>query len=199
MLLTRIAKEEDEKLQVFKGNLAKSSFIELTNNFISELKQYGTTPETLGEIIGSMDQDTLLCKKLADLKLIYDRYQDEIDGKYTDSEDYIDLYIDKIGESRFIKDSSIWIYGFDSFAPKSLDVIEGYMKAAEEVNVVLTYDKMCRDEDLFDLTAAVMRNLKARAGSVGCRLGDDRKIDDGFAVERNSSAIAFLEQELYAM
>jgi len=199
MLLTRIAREEDENLQVFKGNLAKSSFIELTNNFISEMKQYGATPETLNEIIESLDKETLLCKKLADLKLIYDRYQSEIDGKYTDSEDYIDLYIDRIGESRFIKNSTIWIYGFDSFAPKSLEVIEGFMGAASEVNVVLTYDKMCSDEDLFDLTGTVMRNLIERAGNAGCRLGDNQKISDEFAVEKNSRAIAFLEKELYAM
>lgn len=199
MLLTRIAKKEDDSLQVFKGNMAKSSFIELTNNFISELKQYGATPDTLGEIMETLPKEGLLYKKLADLKLIYGRYQDEIEGKYTDSEDYIDLYIDKIGNSRFIRDARIWIYGFDSFAPKAMQVIEGYMGAAEEVNVVLTYDKMCRDEDLFDLSGVVIDNLMDCAARAGCGIGENRKIGEEFSVEKNSSAIAFLEHELYAM
>lgn len=202
MLLTKIAREVDDDLLVFSGNMAKSSFIEMTNNFISEMKQYDATPETLSEIMDSIDENTLLYKKLADLKLIYERYQNEIEGKYTDSEDLIDLYINKIGQSGLVCDSEVWIYGFDSFAPKSLEVIKGIMAAARQVNVVLTWDKNCRDQDLFDLTTVIMSRLRDLAAEAGCGMGETARILDisgEYMAETRSPGIATLEHELFAV
>jgi ATP-dependent helicase/nuclease subunit B len=202
MLLTRIAREEDDNLQAFKGNMAKSSFIELTNNFISEMKQYGATPETLTEIMGGIREGSLLYRKLADLRLIYGRYQEEIKGIYTDSEDLIDLYIDRIGDSPLIKGNSVWVYGFDSFAPKAMKVLGAIMGAAGEVNVVLTYDRNCRDEDLFELTGAVIRGLEECADEAGCARGEKVSIADlpgDHSFHDKNKAIAHLEHELFAM
>ena len=75
MLLTQIAREKDGELQVFKGNMAKNSFVELANDFISELKQYGVTPEGLRAVRDSVPEKTLLHRKLSDLSLIYGEYQ----------------------------------------------------------------------------------------------------------------------------
>jgi len=202
MLLTRIAREEDENLQAFKGNMAKSSFIELTNNFISEMKQYGATPETLTEIMGEVREGSLLYRKLADLRLIFSRYQEEISGVYTDSEDMIDLYVDRIGEAPLIRGNAVWVYGFDSFAPKALKVLTAIMAAADQVNVVLTYDKMCRDEDLFEITGAVIRSLEKGAEEAGCGLGEEADISGmpgDFSWRNKNKAISFLEHELFTM
>ena len=176
MLLTQIAREKDGELQVFKGNMAKNSFVELANDFISELKQYGVTPEGLRAVRDSVPEKTLLHRKLSDLSLIYGEYQKKIEGKYTDSEDYIDLYIDRIGRSGIVSGARIWVYGFDSFAPKSVKVLRGLMGAAEEVNIVLTGDKGCRDEELFSLTRTVMHRLIEAGKEVGCPLGELKKI-----------------------
>ncbi|WP_303857744.1 PD-(D/E)XK nuclease family protein [Aminicella lysinilytica] len=200
MLLTSIAREEDENLQVFRGNMAKSSFIELTNDFISEMKQYGATVDTITEIMETTGKDSLLYKKLADLRLIYAKYQEKIEGKYTDSEDLIDLYKDKIGQSALIDGARIWVYGFDSFAPKSLEVLSGFMGAAEEVNVVMTYDQNCPDEDLFRLTGLVIDKLRQGAVSAGCPLGEFSRISDisdGYSIENNADITIVEAANLY--
>ena len=206
MLLTQIAREKDGELQVFKGNMAKNSFVELANDFISELKQYGVTPEGLRAVRDSVPEKTLLHRKLSDLSLIYGEYQKKIEGKYTDSEDYIDLYIDRIGRSGIVSGARIWVYGFDSFAPKSVKVLRGLMGAAEEVNIVLTGDKGCRDEELFSLTRTVMHRLIEAGKEVGCPLGELKKIGPeytrpvdapGGGSDFRRPAIAHLEHELY--
>jgi len=182
--------------------MAKSSFIELTNNFISEMKQYGATPETLTEIMGEVREGSLLYRKLADLRLIFSRYQEEISGVYTDSEDMIDLYVDRIGEAPLIRGNAVWVYGFDSFAPKALKVLTAIMAAADQVNVVLTYDKMCRDEDLFEITGAVIRSLEKGAEEAGCGLGEEADISGmpgDFSWRNKNKAISFLEHELFTM
>ena len=54
MILSSIAAEEREKLQVFKGLEGKNSFIELVNNFISEMKQFNCGADELAEIARSV-------------------------------------------------------------------------------------------------------------------------------------------------
>ncbi|MBQ1471943.1 MAG: hypothetical protein IIZ34_06240, partial [Eubacterium sp.] len=60
MLLTRIVRDMEEDLLVFRGRKASSSFVEMVNNFISELKQYGVSPEALEEIRDRIPEKELL-------------------------------------------------------------------------------------------------------------------------------------------
>ena len=170
MLLTRIARAEADELEIFGESVNKPGFIELTNDFISGLKQYGVTPDGLAEMAASEDHP-LLRKKLTDLARIYGKYQAVIAGKYTDSEDYIDLYLGRIAQSRRVVGARVWVYGFDSFAPKSLEVLTAIMGAADQVNVVLTMDKGSRDASLFSLTRLVADRLREGAEASGAGVG----------------------------
>ena len=51
------------------------------------------------------------------------------------------MFLAKIPQSQLIRDNDIWIYGFDSFAPKAMSVIGELMGSAREVQVVLTADR----------------------------------------------------------
>ena len=64
-------------------------------------------------IARELPEGSYAAKKLADLTLLYEEYERRIAGKYTDSEDYIDLFLAKIPQSQLIRDNDIWIYGFD--------------------------------------------------------------------------------------
>ena len=199
MLLTKILRDREEDLLVFRGSARKPGFIEMVNDFISQMKQYGVTPEGLDGIIDNIGKDSLLVRKLKDLRLIYGAYQSGIEGKYVDSEDYIDLYISKVGASRRVRNGSVWVYGFDSFAPKSMDMLQGLMGAAAEVNVVLTCDFQCPDEELFALTRTVMRNLEERAAEAGVPVGVKQRIpSETSLLARRPEAVAVLERELFA-
>lgn len=199
MILARIAKEEKEKLQVFRGLETRNSFIEMVNNFISELKQNNCSGKDLEEMASKEELGAYTRKKLEDLSLLCRRYEEEICGKYTDSEDYIDLYLRKIGESDLIAGSKVWIYGFDSFAPKALDVIGQLMAHACEVNVVLTWEKDCRDEELFQLTGIVMENLESKANALGISSKYMPILKECYGFENKRPAMEHLERELYTL
>lgn len=198
MLLSQITSKFEDELQVFKDTRKKNAFIEMTNNFISEMKQYNVKPEDLAELAETLEENSLLKKKLFDLQMIYGEYENRIAGKYTDSEDYIDLYMEKIKDSAIVKDCTIWVYGFDSFAPKSLDVLGHLMAASAEVNVFLTYDQGCRDEEIFQLTGIVMDNLVKQADLYGVKHGR-YKVSDYFKGEKHSTAVEVLERELFSV
>ena len=199
MILSSIAAEEREKLQVFKGLEEKNSFIELVNNFISEMKQFNCGADELAEIARSVPDGSYTQRKLEDLYLLYSEYEAAIRGKYTDSEDYIDLFLGKISRSELVAGNHIWIYGFDSFAPKALSVIGELMQYAADVNLVLTYDdkREARDADLFALAETVIRNFEnlAERRSIEVR---KRAIPKTYTAER-AEKIQFIEQELYAL
>lgn len=203
MLLTRILSEEGGNLEVFRESRDRSSFIEMTNNFISQMKQYGVTPEMLEQIMHDVSEGSLLQRKMSDLLRIYTRYQEAVAGKYTDSEDYVGLYAEQMRHSSLIRGSRVWVYGFDSFAPKSLDVLQGIMHAAESVNIVLTKDERCKDEDLFSLTQTVQTNLLKRAEAEGCPAGGISRIpekENGISMRRENQSVAlqYIEREMFA-
>ncbi len=198
MLLYKSALAQKENLQVFKGMETRGSFLDSVNNFISEMKQYNCKADDLKEMAQTYSEDSYTQKKLMDVYRLFADYEKQIEGKYTDSEDYIDLYLEKINQSELVKDNEIWIYGFDSFAPKSMDLLEELMVTANDVNLVLTWDNMSRDRELFELTGMVMENAEKRAESKGVA-HKRQKISAEFALENQPKAISHIEKELYTL
>ena len=189
MLLTKIMSEENQKLHVYKNYSDNTAFIEMVNNFISEMKQFNVDPESLGEIIGEMPEDGFMSRKLRDIHRLYARYEELIQDKFTDTEDYIGLFIQKIRESAIIARSTIWITGFDSFTPKNLEVIQQLRLAAKDVHVVLTWDHGTNDASLFDIAGAMIKKLSP---------DDISQIGDEYTESKNP-AIATLESQLFAI
>lgn len=169
MLLAKILMEEEENLQTFKGMSRVHSFIDMTNNLISEMKQFSRKPADLLEIIECNKADSILTKKLKDIYLVYEKYEGLIAGKYTDTEDYLDLFIEKIGQSQNLRQSEVWVSGFDYFTPKNVEVLEGLMKRVKNLNVVMTSwgveqsDQPWRDLEICQITRDIIFKLQSSA------------------------------------
>ncbi len=189
MLLTKIMTEENQNLKVYKNYRDNTAFIEMTNNFISEMKQFNVGPDTLGQIIDALPDTGFLNRKLLDIHRLYTRYETLIAGKFTDTEDYISLFIEKICLSQTIARSTIWLYGFDYFTPKNLEVIAELRKAAKDVHVVLTWDQGGNDESLFRIAGNMIEKLSPDTIS---QIGDEY-------IEPKNPSIASLETQLFAM
>lgn len=197
MLLYRSALRCRDDLQVFRGMETKSSFLDEVNNFISEMKQYNCGPRELEDMASRWSGDSYTHKKLSDICLLYDDYEKQIDGKYTDSEDYIDLYLQRVRESRLIKDNHIWVYGFDSFAPKTMALLGKLMESAAQVNVVLTWDEGGRDDELFELTGLVIKRLEEEAAGAGIAYRR-YAIPDEYMDTDKAPIMRHIERELYS-
>ena len=148
MLLTGVLAGLKDDLAVYSGNVRKASFIEMLNDYISQLKQYDVSPESYKETAYDLPENDALALKMQDISKVYTAYDERIRGKYTDSEDYVELFLEKADRSAMLSKAVVWVYGFDSFAPKSLKVLGKLMTICPEVNVVLTYDEGAADEDL---------------------------------------------------
>ena len=198
MLLAKILRDNADRLQLYRGMEKKQAFIEMMNNFISELKQYGTDPQQLKDIADSFEKDTFLERKLKDVQVIFSEYEEQIAGKYTDTEDYVSLYAGKISDSQKIRESEVWIYGFDSFTPKNLEVIRNLIPQAKHVNIVLTYSGQSRDRELFSLTHHLMNVFSEMAENAGIAW-EKVEIPEIYAIEDRAAAVKKIEQELYSL
>lgn len=198
MLLYKSAASLGDDLKVFRGMERKSSFLDSVNDFISEMKQYNCGPKDLLAMAESIGEDSYTGKKLTDIYALFSEYEKQIEGRYTDSEDYIDLYLGKIKDSALIRDNTVWVYGFDSFAPKTMALLGQLMMYAKEVNIVLTWDDRGRDLDLFALTEIVMNNAEKLADSLGTAHIRQR-IPDSFAQKEKAEAVRHIEKELYTL
>lgn len=198
MLLTKILKEHGQELDLYRGMEKRTSFIEMTNNFISELKQYGTDSVQLNEIASELEDSSFMKRKLQDISTVFGYYEEQISGKYIDTEDHISLCVSKIAQSQKIKETEIWIYGFDAFTPKNTEIIGQLMKFAENVNLVLTAGDNGRDDELFSLANHLMKGFSRQAAELGveCRA---EEIPDSYQLQDRPCGVRGLEQELYAM
>lgn len=196
MLLTGIVLRQKDNLEIYKGFEEKNSFIEMVNNFISEIKQYGMNCEGLEAVAEGLDESSLLRRKLKDICCIFREYEKAIEGRYTDSEDYIDTIVSRIPEARFIANKDIWIYGFDCFTPKNMDIIGELIRNAGDVNIVMTYDEGGNDAQIFELTGAVIAQLEKLAFDMG--KGSVVKAIEGYHKNR-SAALEHLERQLYSL
>lgn len=199
MLLSKIIAEEKDQLEVFRGMESKTSFIELVNNLISEMKQYNTPPEALPEILNKLDKDSILYKKLKDMQAVYEKYEAVISERYIDTEDYLEHCISKIKYSGMIKENEIWVYGFDYFTPKNLDLIRELINNAINVNVVMTYSEDSRDNEIFALTGSIIEKLQKLSEGLSkpyCtkQINDEKCIKKGIAAE-----LSAIESELFSI
>ena len=187
MLLYKIIKSHKDELEVFKSAADQSGFIDMVNDFIADFKQQNCS---LDELVSAIDVDShseLLAHKLRELKLIIDEYESELEGKYIDSEDYISMYVSLIGDSELLDNHSVWVYGFDTLAPKSMDAL---IEMAKRIDVSL----MVNSSD-FNLDINLVSALSARADSAGVKILKEYVPDEYRAYGRET--LDYLEENLF--
>lgn len=140
MLLTQILEESDDALKIYKGVRGKNSFVEQVNMLISEMKRSEVSVDLLREVSESLEDSSFLKYKLKDIVTLFSLYEEAIAGKYLDSEDYITFYGDKLLGSSLVAVSDVWVYGFDTFTPKNMLVLERILKTARSLNIVMTWE-----------------------------------------------------------
>lgn len=203
MMVSRILGDLDEELIAFKGLRSREGFVEAVNNFISAAKRSNVSPEDFLMLTEGKDtatEDGAFLRKLKDLALIYAKYQEWIDGKYTDGEDLRDLYIESVAASKTLPKCRVWVYGFDSFTVKNLSFIMALATKCKEVNVFLTYDRDCRDEDLFAISETLTNKFLAKAEemSVPVKVTDIKPSPELVYIEK-APGIKHLEKNLFAV
>ena len=137
MLLDLLIKEHMEDFEIFRLPAGKLGFTSMLNDFISEFKQQDCSLDEVEELLAGSGDDPILSAKLKELKGVIRDYEERISGVFTDSEDYISMYVEAMKDSALVRGRTFWIYGYDSITPKFADAVTELASAAESVNFVV--------------------------------------------------------------
>ncbi|MGM9955865.1 MAG: helicase-exonuclease AddAB subunit AddB [Peribacillus sp.] len=191
MLIRKIMEDKKDELKMFRRSADKQGFVSQMEQMLAEFKQYCIQP---GDIRRYLDEKSPggggVQDKLSDLELIYQSFEDEMIGKYLDSEDYFTLLIEKMAESSYIKNADIYIDGFYSLTPQELMIVEEMMKLCKSVTIALTLDQPYRqfapdDLHLFRQTGNLYNQLYQAGQRTGVFIEEDHILNSTAKFNRN--------------
>jgi len=166
MILKKLMDDKKGELQVFAQAAKQPGFLDMLSKTLTEMKLYLITPEQLKGAAGffDMDEDRLLSAKLRDISILYKEFEEYLENKYLDPDDYLTTLADEISQCAFIKDAEIWIDDFTGFTPQEYRVLEEIIKNARQVNISLcvdpqTLNRPLGDEDCFYKTKETYQKI----------------------------------------
>lgn len=143
MLLKKVFDENINELLVFRRACRQSGFLREFELLIREFKQQRISVEFLHNLLKYKIKDELLKRKLTDIIRIYESVKDRTEGCFYDNEDKFDLFISSVDKSDYLKNSKIWIDGFDSFDAQHLRLINNLKGCTRGLFISLTIDTGC--------------------------------------------------------
>ena len=146
MIIYNILIKEKDKLK-FLGKSDKN--VELISNMITELKKHNITIDALDN---SEIKETLTRLKIEDVKLIYRKYQEKLQGNFIDENDILSVISPKILDAAFLENSLVYIDDFLGFTPQEYHVFENILKKADDVTVAVSADNLVigeKEKDIF--------------------------------------------------
>lgn len=136
MLIHNILSSQKDKLKFLNKS---DENIDIVINQIREFKKHGVNKEQLKNLIDNL-KDEYLKLKLTDMYILYDRYEEEINGKYIDEEDVLTILASNLEKTDIFKDTIIYIDEFVGYTVQEYEIIKKLLKTAKQVNITVCTD-----------------------------------------------------------
>lgn len=204
LIVRKILEDKKDELVIFKKNIDKPGFVEEIKSAVSEMLQYGVTPERLQEAVSDMQDNNLLVHKMRDMINVYDGFKNYIKDKYIASEEILEVLCRVAGESGIIRDSIVTLDGFTGFTPIQYRLIGLLMEYCKKITITVTIDSkektnvMDGISNLFYLSKNTISELYKIADETGTKILPPIVMDDEVPVRlKESKALTFLEKNIF--
>lgn len=183
MLIRKIMEDKKDDLKMFRRSADKQGFIAQMDEMLKEFKRYCIDPEQVRIFHDETEElPEGLRDKLHDLDLIYQQFEEELIGKYLDSEDYFKLLVEKMADSSYLASATIYMDGFYSLTPQELLIVDGLLKHSRHVTVSLTLDRPFRQNPpdalhLFRQTGSTYYDIYQSALKQGISIEEDMVLE----------------------
>lgn len=176
LLLRRAASRVQDALKVLKGNLKKMGYLQQMKSMISELTQYDIDSEKMERLLQGAEQKPSLFYKLKDIRLLYESFQEELEGKYITAEETLEALCQVARQSAILKDCVVALDGFTGFTPVQNKLLGELLSLAEQVYVTVTiraqedFYRIRGEHELFYLSKKTIRALAHTAQEAACEV-----------------------------
>ena len=126
--------------------------VDMAGTAITEFKKHGISVEQLKQET-EKQSDIYLKNKLNDINMIYEKFQEQIAGKYIDETDLLTILAQNVDKVPDFKDNLIYIDEFAGFTSQEYDIIQKLVKIAKQVTITICTDTIHEiknaDTDIF--------------------------------------------------
>ena len=137
MIVRKIILSNLEKLVCFRKTANTNGFAETIFGTISQLKSSGVSVADFYNMAEGVKPSLKI--KMQDIALLYDEYQQYIENNYIDQSDLYNILEQTASQSNFIKQSQIYLCGFESITSEALSVCKELINNAKSVVVAASY------------------------------------------------------------
>lgn len=199
LLLSRVL--SDTKLSILAKAARQQHFTSAVAKIIEEFKVSGVSVTQLTDVLQTIEDESLK-QKLADLTIIYQGLDKQMQGHYHDSEDILSLATAKLNNCKWLKDAEFWIDGFDAFNPQHFKMIEQILNIASDVHLTLCIDDVDSsvaieheaETALFHRQYIVYKQVSEIARKLSIKIKITSLTEN---YRHNSEALSFIEQQLF--
>ena len=198
MVIRKLLGGLKKEFRYYHNAACRQGFTEDIKSLLSELMQYGITPDKLEEI---KDKTTsqILAAKLHDAAIIYKAFCDYKKEKYISAEQILEVLASEIGKSKLLENAVVCFDGYTGFTPVQLKVIDLLLTKAEHLLFTLTISNKDYDSEenekfsLFNLSKDTINRINRLANERGIKILSPQAADyEGKAEELN-----FLEKQIF--
>lgn len=196
MLLSYIMEKQKNNLK-FLGKTDKN--LDLSLRMLTELKKNNIDNKVLTKSKEEIE-DKYIKLKLDDISILYEEFNNAINGKYLDDDDLLSIVKEKICQSNIFKETYIFIDEFAGFTKQEYSIIEELLKEANEVNITMCTDSLesmynSSDTDIFGPNKKTVQKLKEIALKNNVRIAEPIKLEKKYRFK--SKELEYLSNNLY--
>lgn len=167
LILRQLAESMKEELPVLGRLMHRHGYISEVKGIISEMQQYGISPDGMKTLIDSSSSRRGLQARLEDVQKLYSAYVEYQEGNYRTSESMYPILTRRLKESAYFKNTVILLDGFTGFTPVQMPLIQEMMVLAKDMYVTMTIDEepeeVTTEQQLFYTSAKSIRDLEKLA------------------------------------
>ena len=170
MLIYNILLNEKSKLN-FLGKSDEN--VDLISTQITEFKKHGVSVENLDEMING-STDKYLKSKMADMRTVYNSFEETIKNKYIDENDVLTILAEQLPQTNIFRNALIYIDEFVGFTKQEYDVISILLEQAKQVSINICTDSLEQsslpDTDIFYANKQTVQKIREVAKNINCKI-----------------------------
>lgn len=167
LMLRKLAEGMKDELPVLGRFMHRQGYITEIKSIISEMQQYGISPEGMQELIDCSTGRRGLQSRLEDIQRLYAAYVDYQQESYRTGESMYPILTRRLQDSALFRDAVVVLDGFTGFTPVQLPLVQELMILAKEMYITMTIgeepSEVTQEQQLFYTTAKSIRELEKLA------------------------------------
>ena len=171
--------------------------VDMAGTAITEFKKHGISVEQLKQET-EKQSDIYLKNKLNDINMIYEKFQEQIAGKYIDETDLLTILAQNVDKVPDFKDNLIYIDEFAGFTSQEYDIIQKLVKIAKQVTITICTDTIHEiknaDTDIFYSNQITINKLLQLASENDIKI-EEVELEQTYRFK--TPELKHLEQNLY--